>query len=103
MFDKEGRPQDVRPGQKLRREGIGMTSGRGRPKPSRHQRKRPSEGGRENSDDSSYSGDKEDGGGSDPPMDEEEEVKGVTHIEGAARRPSTRQTPSARNYNIPYQ
>jgi hypothetical protein len=103
VFDKEGRPWDMRPGQKLKREGIGTTGGRGRPEPSRHQRKRPSEGGRENSDHSSYSGDEEDRGGSDPPTDEEEEVEGATHIEGATQRLSTRQTPSTRNYNVPYQ
>jgi hypothetical protein len=29
VFDGKGKPQDIRPGQKLRREGIGTTGGRG--------------------------------------------------------------------------
>jgi hypothetical protein len=39
VFDRKGRPQDVRPGQELRREGIGTTGGRGRTKTSTSQRK----------------------------------------------------------------
>jgi hypothetical protein len=39
VFDRKGRPQDVRPGQELRREGIGTTGGRSRTKTSTSQRK----------------------------------------------------------------
>jgi hypothetical protein len=31
VFDRKGKPRDIRPGQKLRREGIGMTGGRSHP------------------------------------------------------------------------
>jgi hypothetical protein len=100
VFDGKGKPRDIRPGQKLRREGIGTTGGRGR---TESLRKRPPEGGREDSDGSSYSDDEEEGGGSGPPMDNEEEVEGAILVEGATRRSKDRQRSRSRNYNIPYQ
>jgi hypothetical protein len=100
VFDRKGKPRDIRPGQKLRREGIGTTGGRGRPE---SLRKRPPEGGREDSDGLSYSDDEEEGGGSGPPTDDEEEVEGAILVEGATRRLKNRQRSRLRNYNIPYQ
>jgi hypothetical protein len=45
VFDGKGKPQDIRPGQKLRREGIGMTGGRSRPERKPLIGKRPPKGG----------------------------------------------------------
>jgi hypothetical protein len=87
VFDGKGKPWDIRPGQKLRREGIGTTGGRSCPKRKPLIGKRLSKGGQEEDEESLYSSDEEDKGGSEPPSDKEEEVKGAEEIEGASKRP----------------
>jgi hypothetical protein len=102
VFNRKGKPQDIRLGQKLRREGIGMTGGRSCPKRKPLIGKRPPKCGQEEDEESSYSSDEEDKGGSEPPTDEEE-VEGAEEIEGASKRPNVGQKLNSRNYNIPYQ
>jgi hypothetical protein len=103
VFDGKGKPQDIRLGQKLRREGIGMTGGRSHPERKPLIGKKLPKGGQEEDKESSYSSNEEDKGGSEPPMDKEEEVKGAEEIEGALKRPKVGQKPNSRNYNVPYQ
>jgi hypothetical protein len=102
VFDK-GKLQDIRLGQKLRREGIGTTGGRSHPERKHLIGKRLPKDGQEEDKDSSYSSDEKDKGGSEPPMDKEEEVEGAEEIEGASKRPKVRQKLNSRNYNVPYQ
>ena len=103
VFDKKGKPWDIRLGQKLRREGIGTTGDRSHPKTKPLIEKRPPKGGQVIDEDSLYSSNEEDEDGSEPPTDEEEEVKGAEEIEGASRRLKVRQRPNSKNYNILYQ
>jgi hypothetical protein len=103
VFDGKGKPRDIRPGQKLRREGIGTTGGRSHPERKPLIGKRPPKGGQRDDEESLYSSDEEDEGGSEPPTDVEEEVEGAEEIEGASKRPKVGQRPNSRNYNVPYQ
>jgi hypothetical protein len=103
VFDGKGKPWDIRPGQKLRREGIGTTGGRSCPERKPLIGKRLPKGSQEEDEELLYSSNEEDEGGSEPPMDEEEELEGAEEIEGASKRPKVGQKPNSRNYNVPYQ
>jgi hypothetical protein len=102
VFDGKGKPWDIRPGQKLRREGMGTTGGRSHPERKPLIGKRPPKDSQKEDEELSYSSDEKDKGRSEPPTDEEE-VEGAEEIEGALKRPKVGQKPNSRNYNVPYQ
>jgi hypothetical protein len=69
VFNKKEKSQDIRLGQKLRREGTGMTGDRSHPVRTSLLEKRPPKGGQEVNEELLYSSDKEDRGGNKPSMD----------------------------------
>jgi hypothetical protein len=70
VFDEKGKPQDIRLGQKLRREEIRMTGDRSCPGRKALIEKRPPKAGQVIDEELLHSSKNEDKGGSEPPMDD---------------------------------